>query len=481
MNILIRITGEIILKSGPVSKRFQKQLLKNLRSALKTEGIECRLQGQWARLWVETEDPRIVEILPRIFGVNAFSIIEHECPAKLETIIEEGARFYKEQILGKTFAVKTHRIGKHEFNSKDVNYGLGSALNADNEKSMVDLTSPQVSVCVEIRDERAYFYREKIKGCGGLPLGTAGHCLSLVSGGFDSTVASWMMQKRGLFLSYLFCNLAGESNERAVLKVMMQLTQRWSYGHRPLIHIVDFQPIVAEILAKVKAPFSQVILKRLFYRTAEKLARECGAQGIVTGEAISQVSSQTLANLVAISEAVTTPIFRPLIASDKTDIINLSRQIGAYENAAQIKEYCQIVPEKPVVACPIPRAQEEESYLDLSILDKQLASRKTIDLFALRSTDLLGTYVFKDSIPEGAVIIDCQDEVAYQKRHEPRAVHWDYYDLVKSYRSFTKDAVYLIYCTFGLQSALIAENMQNDGYQAYSLQGGVKSIANQVL
>ncbi len=477
MNILIRITGEIVLKSGPVSKRFQKQLLKNLKSALKTEGIVCHLQGQWARLWVETEDPRIVEILPRIFGVHAFSLIEHECPAKLETIVEEGARFYKQQILGKTFAVKTHRIGKHEYSSKDVNYDLGAALNVDNEKSMVDLTRPQVTVNVEIRDGRAYFFRETIKACGGLPLGTAGHCLSLISGGFDSSVASWMMQKRGLNLSYLFCNLAGESNERAVLKVMMQLTQRWSYGDRPLIHIVDFQPVVAEILAKVKAPFSQIILKRLFYRIAEKLAQQCGAQGLITGEAISQVSSQTLANLAAISDAVDMPIYRPLIATDKIDIINLSRQIGVYESAALIREYCQIVPEKPVVACPILRAQEEESYIDLSILDKQLASRKTIDLFSLRPTDLLGTYVFKDSIPEGAVVIDCQDEIAYQNRHEPRADHWDYYDLLKGYRSFAKDSVYLIYCTFGLQSALIAEKMQNDGYQAYSLQGGVKSLA----
>ena len=478
MNILIRIAGEIILKSGPVSRRFQKRLHTNLKAALKKENISFTLQGRWARLWLQTEDPRALDLVRRIFGVHAFSLIEHECSADLATIVAEGAAFYKERIRGQTFAVQTHRVGQHSFNSMDVSRELGSALNIGNEPSLVKLRNPQVTVYVEIRDERAYFYRDTLPGAGGLPIGTGGGCVSLVSGGFDSTVASWMMQKRGLSLHYLFCNLAGEANERTVLQVVTTLVHRWSYGDWPRIHIIDFQPVVAEILAKVSTPFSQVILKCLFYMVAEKLAHETEALGIITGESLGQVSSQTLANLNAISSSIRVPIYRPLISFDKVDIIHLSRSIGVYQESAKVKEYCQIVPQKPVTACSPERAHEELAKLDLAILDKQFTERKILTLLQMNGAELLCSNVFADRIPDDAIVIDCQTEDQFERWHDPRAKHWDFYDLLTKYRSFAKDKTYLIYCTFGMQSAVLAEKMQSEGYRAFSLRGGINQISS---
>lgn len=478
MKLLVRITGEMMLKSEPVSRRFQKQLLSNLKAALKKEGIEHKLQGQWSRVWLESEDQRVFDLLRRIFGVHGYSIIEFECDANLQTIVREGGEHYKELIAGKTFSVQANRVGDHDFNSLDVNKQLGAVLNSVNAKSMVNLRNPQVTLHVEIRHEKAYFYRDTIRTTGGLPIGSAGRCVSLVSGGFDSTVASWMMQKRGLKLHYLFCNLAGEANEASVLRVMSNLIQNWAYGDYPRIHIVDFQPVVAEILKKVYPPFSQVILKRLFYRVAEKLMKEIEASGIITGEAISQVSSQTLKNLEAISSAISAPVYRPLVSFDKADIMQLARKIGTFADSSQIKEYCQIVPQKPVTACSVERAELEESMLDLSILDKQFAERKIINLWEIQSSELLSSYVFKDQIPEGATVIDCQSEELYQQWHHEASEHWDFYDLLAQYSKLPKDKNYLLYCTFGTQSAVLAEKMQRSGFEAFSLRGGIKNIAS---
>ncbi len=476
MNILIRLTGEMMLKSERVSRRFQKRLLANLKEALKREGIEHQIQGQWSRIWLTSEDKRVLEIVSRVFGVHAYTLVEHECEATLEKILEEGLRIYKPLIQGQTFAVQCSRVGDHTFTSVELNIKLGALLNTGNEKSMVKLKNPDTTVHVDIRHNKAYFYRNTSKAIGGLPIGSAGRCVSLVSGGFDSTVASWMMQKRGLRLNYLFCNLAGEANEHSVLRVLTKLVHTWGYGDFPRLHIVDFQPIVADILKKVRPPFSQVILKRLFYRTAEKLAREVEANGIITGEAISQVSSQTLKNLEAISSSVNMPIHRPLISFDKGDIMDLAKKIGVFEECKQIKEYCQIVPQKPTTACSVDKAKDEESYIDMSLLDKQFTERRILNLLEWDANKILSSYVFKDSIPENAVVLDCQSEELYKKAHHSSATHWDFYDLLAKYNQLPKDKNYLVYCTYGTQSAVIAEKMQKDGFDAFSLRGGLEAF-----
>lgn len=476
MHILVRFTGEMMLKSQAVSKRFQKHLFKNIKQAFKQEAIAASFVLQWSRIEILTEDSRSLDLLKRIFGVYAYSLIEHECSSDLEEVLQEGERLYKEDFKGKSFCVKTHRVGVHPFSSVDVNCKLGSRINSANEISMVKLEGAEKVLHVEVRHEKALFFQNTVKCIGGLPIGSAGRCVSLVSGGFDSCVASWMMQKRGVKLQFLFCNLAGLSNEHSVMKVMSKLLKTWGSGEPAFLNIVDFQPVVSEILKKVKPAFSQVVLKRLFYKLAERLSKETHSHGIVTGEAISQVSTQTIKNLEAISTAVRVPVYRPIISYDKEDIMDLAKTIGVYSECKEIKEYCQIAVQKPVTACHPERAEYEESHVDMSILDTVYESRKVLRLDTVDSYQLSSSYLFKEEIPEEAVVIDCQTDTLYDKFHHPKALHWDFYDLLSEYKSLSKDPTYVLYCTHGTQSVVLAEKMQKDGYEAFSLKGGIKNI-----
>ena len=158
--------------------------------------------------------------------------------------------------------------------------------------------------------------------------------------------------------------------------------------------------------------------------------------------------------------------------------MQLARKIGVYAECAQIKEYCQIVPQKPATACSIERAELEESSIDLSILDKQFAERKIVNLIEWNVNNLIASNVFKDVIPEHAVVIDCQSEDLFEQWHHDSAVRWDFYELLAQFKTLAKDKTYLIYCTFGTQSAVLAEKMQREGYEAFSLRGGIKTITS---
>lgn len=475
MKFLIRFSGEIFIKSARVSRRFQKQLSRNLKDALTREKIDFAIREEWTRLWINSEHGDVLKLLQRIYGIQAVSIIEHECRAELDEIVREGADVYLPVVKGKRFAVSTHRGGSHPFNSMDICRQLGQVLNSPNAVSMVDLTNPEITIHVDVKDDRAYFYRTTIKGSGGLPLGTGGHCVSLISGGFDSVVASWMMQKRGVSLEFLFCDLAGKPFREEVIEIVARLTHRWSYGTFPRLHIIDFRPLVKEIQSKVAPATAQVILKRLFYRAASLLCQKVEANGVVTGEALGQVSSQTLKNLQAISRATELPILRPLIAYDKAEILELSRKIGLYELSSRIKEVCQIVPQKPVTACTPERAELEERKIDLELLESLFAEREIVDLHTFSPTAADLTF-FVEQIPQNVSVIDCQPELGFASRHWEGAEHWEFHDLMSRYPSFSKEKTYVVYCTTGTQSAIVVHHMRNDGFRAFSVRGGVKSL-----
>src|SRR5688572_30544808 len=168
------------------------------------------------------------------------------------------------------------------------------------------------------------------------------------------------MLKRGIALDYVFCNLGGDAYERAVVQVGKAIADDWSYGTKPHLHVVDFAPVLDELRAKTRASYWQVVLKRLMYRAACLVAAERNAEAIITGEAVGQVSSQTLSNLRAIESVATLPVLRPLIGFDKEEIIERAKMIGTASLSEQVKEYCAIAPGNPVTAATIRRVDEEE-------------------------------------------------------------------------------------------------------------------------
>ena len=470
---LVRIASEVATKARGTRRRFQQQLGRNLRDALSSAGLEGRVEVKWSHLLVEAGEASAERYLASVFGVSSVSRIEARLPATLEEIVRMGETLWAERVRGRTFAVRARTIGRCAFGSRDIKVQLGAALN---RHATVDLNEPDVAVTVDVRDGAALLYSTKTPGVGGLPIGVEGRAVCLISGGFDSAVAAWLLLKRGVALDYVFCNLSGEAYERAVVSVAKVIADAWSYGDRPKIHVVDFEAAVAELKRTVQPKYWQIVLKRLMYRAAQQVASEIGGDAIVTGESVGQVSSQTLANLRAIDGVSSLPVLRPLVGMDKVEIIRRAERIGTAVLSQHIREYCAILPDRPVTHARPEAAADEESRIDLSLLAKAVSGRKVLDLRGLEAVDLVQPYLFVATVPDQAEVIDCRDDHHFRVWHYPGAVRRDIDDLAARFHLLDKTRTYVLYCPFGVQSAYLAEVMQRAGYEAYSFKGGTRAL-----
>ena len=476
MLVLVRYAPEISLKSTKVKARFISRLIRNLREAFEKSGVDCKIDRQWNHMYVEMANPEGLNTLQRVFGVGSMSVIEHRCDpdlSKMEKVIHEN---YGARAKGEKICVRAKRSGGIPLRSKEVEIALGSALNQ--YAAGVDLENPGLKVHVNMRPDGVFFYTQTIKGPGGLPIGVEGKALCLISGGFDSAVAAWQMMKRGLELDYVLFNMGGQAYKNDVIRVAAALAHQWSYGYRPRLIIVDFNPVVDRIREKVKPRFSQVVLKRAFYKCASILAHqipECPA--LITGEAVGQVSSQTLHNLVAIDEAADIPVLRPLIATDKEDIIRLARAIGTFHLCEKIKEYCALTPRYPVTRTNVKTARSEEEHgFGPGDYDEILRTSEMVELSSWSGAEGETSSTFIDHIPEEAVVIDVRLSHQYQAWHYPGAIHKDLDILTSKKHTLHKDKTYVLYCPFGLQTSLIAERLQGEGLSVYSFKGGTRAI-----
>jgi tRNA uracil 4-sulfurtransferase len=474
MLVMVRLASELALKSARTRSHFTQRLVRNLRDALNAADASARIKTEWGRLWVDVDNAAAVPAIGRVFGISSYSVIDAVVPATIEAICERGEEVFKELVRGKRFAVRAHRAGTHSFGSKDVEIALGGKLY--DYAAGVDLTKPEAVAYVEIRQDQAYLFTRREAGTGGLPLGVEGRALALISGGFDSAVAAWLMMKRGVALDYVFCNLGGDAYERAVVQVTKALADDWSYGTQPKLYVVDFDEPLRELKAKTRENHWQIVLKRLMYRAASRIGIDLDVDAIITGEAVGQVSSQTLPNLRAIEPASELPVFRPLIGFDKEEIIDRAKRIGTAALSEQVKEYCAIVPGKPVTATTIRRTDIEEHKMDLSVLDHAVANMKTLEVRALTAVDLVGPYIFTSEIPPDAVVIDCRNETQFRAWHAPAAIHKEEWELSRDFKKLDKNRKYVLYCAHGMQSAHLAERMQTFGYEAYSFKGGTARL-----
>ena len=472
--LLVRLAAELTIKSNRTRVEFARRLTRNLRDALASAELEHEIEPAWDRIYVRADAARAEPLLARIPGISSVSFVERAVPADLAAIVAAGEELYRERVRGKRFAVRARRNGNHPFGSRDVEVQLGAALQPCS--AGVDLTDPDVTVRIEVRQDQAYLFSERTEGVGGLPLGVEGRALALLSGGYDSAVAAWLMLKRGIALDYVFCNLGGDAHERAVLQVAKFMADEWSFGTRPRLHVIDFADPLKALRESSRQAYWQVVLKRLMYRAAELVARESGVAALVTGEAVGQVSSQTLTNLRAIEAAATLPVLRPLLGYDKGEIIARARVIGTASLSEQVREYCALTPGRPVTAATVERLDEEERRLDPAVLETAVAARRTLDLRALQPVDLVAPYLFATDVPEGAVIIDCRPAAQYRAWHLKGAEHREEWEILRDFRKLDRDRIYILYCAHGMQTAYIAEKMQRAGYEAYSFRGGLRSV-----
>lgn len=467
--LMVRFAGELAMKGRRTRRRFQQALVRNIRDAYASEKRACEVRMQWSRIYVDTEGPDPAAPLARVFGISSWSRIDAVVPAELDEIVERGTELYGEAVHGRTYAVRSRRSGDHAFDSNDVMQRLGAALNPG---ASVDLDRPEIEVFVEIRDDAARLFSERVPGPGGLPLGAEGRALALLSGGFDSGVAAWTMLRRGVALDYVFCNLGGDAYRRMVVEVAKHLADRWSYGTRPRLTVLDFVPVVEELRRAVAQPYLQVALKRQMYRAAEAVAERTGADALVTGEAVGQVSSQTLTNLRAIDVAAERPVLRPLVGSDKEEIIARSRDIGTHDLSMRVREYCLIGDGPTSTAARVETLDREEAAVDPTVLDAAIDAAEVLDLRKLRLAPLVAAGLFVDAIPPEALVVDLRETGGDPL---PGSIRRTADELrAEGFGAFDRARPVVLVCPQGVVSAHLAERMQAAGYEAYSLRGGLR-------
>jgi thiamine biosynthesis protein ThiI len=415
--------------------------------------------------------------LTHVHGVQSISVAERREWANLDDLVAAGRELFSEAVRGRRFAVRVRRVGDRSripVVGQDVERALGQALSPDS--AGVDLTNPETTVHLEILASKVYLFSKRLPGPGGLPLGVEGNAIALASGGFDSAVAAWLMLKRGISIDYVLCNLGGRTHQLEAMRVLQVLARDWSFGGRPHLHAIDFDAVTRDLQAKVSQRYWQVVLKRLMLRAAEQVARDRNAAAIVTGDAVGQVSSQTLHNIATISEATSLPILRPLVGFNKDEILKIARDIGTFDLSKQVGEYCAMVPSKPATAANRSRIQAEEADLDTSLLEAAVAERSVFDLRTLNLDALEVPDLETREINGDETILDLRSKAAFQAWHYPDALFLDFATALRAFPSMPKDCSYVIYCEFGLKSAHLAELMRREGFRASHFNRGLSDL-----
>jgi len=479
--LLVRYSGELTTKARPTRVAFSKRLAKNVKDALRSLRLRSQLERRHDRMHVQFETAEEAALaaptIARVFGIQSVSHVEERPWQSLDDLVRQGVELFGESVVGKRFAVRARRIGNRNripVSSSELAGTLGAALGE--RAAGVDLTSPEVTAYIEVGPGYAHYFREAMAGPGGLPLGVEGRAVALVSGGFDSAVAVWQLQKRGVALDYVFCNLGGRAHQLGALRVMKHIAENWSYGTRPHLHALEFEDLTQELQRACAPRYWQVLLKRLMLRAAALIAADRGASAIVTGEAIGQVSSQTLQNLAVISRATELPIFRPLVGSNKEEILRVAHHIGSFELSKVVGEYCALVPSKPATAARLETVENEETLIAEGLLEQVTANRSIFELRSLDLDTLDDTSLQVETISPDATVLDLRTKQAYQNWHLPGALFLEFAEAMKAYPAFDRSTRYVLYCEFGLKSAHLAERMRSDGFDAASYRHGATSL-----
>ncbi len=379
METLLVAYSEIALKSRRVRRRLEKLLARQIEYALRRRGYpEARALRRFGRLYVEGVNEHAAGFIADVFGVVSVMPALRtgsEMPQILELSVEVASNRIAE---GQTFAIRPNVVGEHPFSSRDIAVEAGSVvLEAVAGRGIrVDLSHPDLTLFIEVRDNDAFVYTRIIDGVRGLPYGSQGRLASLFSGGIDSPVATWLLMKRGAEVLPLFMDQrphVGESYiERAerACRVIADYVPSAGFG----LYVVPMGSIMSRIMEASVPPLRCVLCKRSMYRIASKFASEHHAKGIVTGESLGQVASQTLDNLCVLDEAAKLPVLRPNIGLDKVEIEEIARRIGTYDVTARKVEGCTVVPEKPTTRAKMDQVFDIEEELGLVNLCLEAAS-----------------------------------------------------------------------------------------------------------
>lgn len=466
-----------MMKSRPVRKRFSKMLQGNIRNVLSRYDDQVKVILEWDKIIVRSENDtpenkdKLIEMLKSTPGIAHFLEVKETQFTDLHDAYQQTHAHVGNTLDGKTFCVRVKRIGKQDFSSIEAERYIGGGLNQHTDAAGVKLKGADVTVSLEINDNKLFFIDIRHKGLGGFPLGSQESVMSLISGGFDSGVSSYQLIKRGSRVHYCFFNLGGAAHEIGVKQVAYQLWNRFGASHRVKFISIPFEPVVAEILEKVDNGQMGVILKRMMMRAATIAAERLNIEALVTGEALGQVSSQTLRNLSVIDQVTDMLILRPLIATDKQDIINCARDIGTAELSETIPEYCGVISQRPTVKAVMKKIEKEEAKFDLSLIEKVVTEANVLDIRDIAATahEQVAEVESVADFADNEVILDIRS--SEEEEESPLDVdgvditHLPFFKLATQFEKLPQDKTYLLYCDRGVMSQLQALYLKEAGFE----------------
>ena len=467
MRFIVKISSESFVKSRSVRKWHMKQLQRNIDKILGTIDRKIQVRSMWDRLEIDCADEYVTACQQRLVDIPGISTILTVDGANipkdnpLDFLAEKAIAYYADSVEGKSFVVRCHRIGNHAFRSIDVNRHVGGALLHNSINSQVKLKEPEVTVSIEILHGKAYFVSNKQTGLKGYPFGTQGTVMSLISGGFDSSVASYLMMKRGCRLNFLFFNLGGAAHSLGAQQAALYLWQKFGSSHSARFYSVSLDSFVAGLMQLPHTTYNGVLLKRAMLRVAEDISSRINVEALVTGESLSQVSSQTLANLSVIDKATDQLVIRPLIAMDKEDIINIAEQIGSAVFAQHMIEYCGVISKKPTVSAALKSLEEIELEMGDGWFNDAIDSMNNIAV-----SDIVKNANDNPQV-ELVQAVDKQTIIDIRAIKQPLAqadLHIPFHQLNQQFSALPQDKEYLLYCDKGVMSQLHAAYLHEQGF-----------------
>ncbi len=356
--------SEIFLKSDPVRRKWEGVLAARIMEVMP----EARVRTERGRIWVEGDlDPSHFRT---IFGIVSFSRVSR---ASLNDLAGILPGYCRSRGVGqaRTFALRVKRIGTHPFTSHAIAVRCGDLIRNSFPDLKVDLVSPEKEIFIEIRGEDCYLYDTIENGPGGLPPGVEGTLVALVSGGIDSPVAAWMMMKRGARIVPLYIDLADVLDGSNYTRTERVIEALRAYQPDITLKVVNdsyLSKARQELAGSGQERYTCLLCKRRMYRIAETFARSIGAKGIVTGESLGQVASQTLDNLLVLDDAAEIPVYRPLIGLDKEEIIRIAREIRTFIPSTAVASGCTAVPAKPATKASLEKIRQIEQQISATLM-----------------------------------------------------------------------------------------------------------------
>jgi len=470
MKFIVKLFPEIMIKGGPVKKRMINMLTDNLRTLLYRVDNTIEIKRFFDKIEVQTDEKNIDavrRILQQTPGVEQYlEVVQYETGEDLETIAKIVAEHKLSLIEDKTFVVRAKRSGEHSITSFEIERYVGSHLFNNGKPKGVDLRKPEVKVEFELNQNTLSVITKRQPGLGGFPIGVQGEVLSLMSGGFDSTVASFLTMKRGIKTHFIFFNLGGAAHEVGVKQVALYLWGQFGASHRVQFITVPFEDVIEEIFRSTHESYMGVTLKRLMIMASEKVADAMGVDALVTGESVAQVSSQTLRNLAVIDEVSNKLILRPLATMNKSEIIKIADTIGTREFAENMPEYCGVISKNPVTNASFSRMEREAKSFDYEVLNTAIEKSVSIPVDKIIEDVNAAAPVEVVDLPGDAIVIDIRRQT--EASHSPLSIdntNIPFNELNRTFKHLDQSKDYVLYCEKGVMSQLHAQYLRDAGFE----------------